>query len=182
MGMRFEELNEATRSYMLSEFDDEQRSGSPFVGSNLSSAGREVFAQLVRAALEDGSDDTLIAAFGRPDLWASHSIVRRKDGSSGERRINVGQQARLLGLSEFNTWYVRGLASRLLDEGVPYCEIYRAQDPIRSPSQECLAQEGQRVPVRHVYDGHRARYWPRGDPSAFSVPIVPNCHHTIRRC
>lgn len=87
MGMRFEELNEATRSYMLSEFDDEQRSGSPFVGSDLSPAGREVFAQLVRAALEDNSDDTLIAAFDRPDLWASHPSPPAWLGESTPRTV-----------------------------------------------------------------------------------------------
>lgn len=166
---------------MLTSFEEEQASEQPFVGADLSPAGREAFSTLVREALENGNDDTLTAAFDRPEYWQEQSSYRGKDGSVRWRKINVGQRARLLGLSEFNTWYVRGLAARLLNEGITTCQIYRAGEPLWSPSKECLAQEDRLVPVQQVYDGHRARYWPVGDPNAFSVPIVPGCHHTIRR-
>lgn len=181
MGLRFEELDATTREHMLAGFEEEKASGQPFVGADLSPAGQDAFLGFVREALENGDDDTLTAAFDRADYWQERSPYRRKDGSVGTRKVNVGQRARLLGLSEFNTWYVRGLAGRLLDEGVASCQIYRAGEPLWAPARECLAQEDRIVPVQHVYDGHRARYWPARNPDAFSVPIVPGCHHTIRR-
>lgn len=181
MGLQFEELDGVTREFMLDEFDREQESANPFVGADLSRAGQGAFPGLVRDALEQGDDDTLIATFHHAGLWESHQSYRLKDGTNGRRKINVGQRARLLGLSEFNTWYVRGLAARLWDESVEFAQIYRAGDPMWSPSRDCMDQEGQVVSVELVHSGHRARYWPTRDSAAFSVPVVPNCHHTIRR-
>ncbi|MBW3664583.1 MAG: hypothetical protein KY469_15895 [Actinobacteria bacterium] len=182
MGMRFEELDDRTRECMIAEFDTEQATALPFVGADLSPTGRASFAELVRVALESEDDDTLTAAFDHAELWQTHQAFRRKSGSMGERAVNVSQRARLLGLNEFNTWYVRGLSARLLDEGSERCQIYRAAEPLWEPARECVALEGKVVSVRSVYDGHRAKYWPApGDPTAFSLPNVPNCHHTIRR-
>jgi hypothetical protein len=89
--------------------------------------------------------------------------------------------AERLAVTEFNTWYVRGLAKRLLDEGVTQCQVYRAALPKWEPA-DCTKHEGQAYPVKDVYDGHRAKYWPEPrNPNAFSIPAGPSCHHTIRR-
>lgn len=85
-----------------------------------------------------------------------------------------------LATNEFNTWYVRGLSGLLLDEGMVQCEVYRAGHPKWEPS-ECSKHEGEIVAVQDVYAGHRRRYWPVPDPTAFSIPFQPGCHHSIRR-
>jgi hypothetical protein len=102
-------------------------------------------------------------------------------GVTRERRVNVAQATGRLCLSEFNTWYVRGLATRLLEEGVTHCQAYRAAIPKWEPG-ECSTHEGQIYTVQEIYDGHRRRYWPEpGDTTATSIPFGPGCHHTIRR-
>ena len=104
-----------------------------------------------------------------------------REGVPRKRQRNIEQSAMRLAQSEFSTWYVRGLARRLLEEGVESCEVYLAEEP-DGASGECVLHEGMVLPVGDVYRGHRARYWPApGDRSALSVPSSPNCRHLIRR-
>ncbi len=60
------------------------------------------------------------------------------------------------------------------------CEIHRAKKAKREPG-ECSKHEGQIVDVKIIYKGHTAKYWPKKNDSAFSIPAQPGCHHTIRR-
>ena len=51
----------------------------------------------------------------------------------------------------------------------------------QNPRCECTGLEGKIVQVKKIYDGHRAKYHPYENISAFSIPSGPYCHHTIRR-
>ena len=180
MPMHFEALDETTRRFMLAEFDAEETSGKPYRARGLSAKGLSVFHDLMREAIQSGTEKTLIAALAHPAYWDRHEIYYRND-KPRTRQINVSQAAERLGLTEFNTWYVRGLARRLLEEGETRCQVYRAAEP-KGPPDTCRLQDGQIVPIEEVYRGHRASYWPEpGHPEAFSVPSGPGCHHTIRR-
>jgi len=180
MPMRFEELDEATRRFMLVEFEAEEASGKPYRARGLSSKGLSVFHDLMREAIQSGTEEALVAALSNPAYWVRHEIYYR-DGRPRMRRVNVQQAAERLGLTEFNTWYVRGLARRLLEEGEKACQVYRAAAS-KGVADICRLEDGQIVPLQEVYRAHRASYWPEpGDPEARSVPAGPGCHHTIRR-
>lgn len=180
MGMEFEELDEITRRYMLDEFEKEQARGNPYRPKVLSEAGQSVFPNLVREAIQSGNEETLTRSLANSTYWNSTETYIR-NGVTRERRVNVQQAAERLGLTEFSTWYVRGLAKRLIDEGISRCQVYRAAMPKWEPS-ECSVHEGKIFPVSEIYHGHRARYWPEpGNPEAMSIPFSPGCHHTIRR-
>jgi hypothetical protein len=115
-----------------------------------------------------------------PALWNPTETYER-GGIVRTRNINMQQAVEQLSLSEFNTWYVRGLAKRLIDEGVRSCQAYRGEMPKWEPG-DCAAHEGQIFSVEEIYKGHRAKYWPKpGNPDAISIPFTPGCHHTIRR-
>jgi hypothetical protein len=178
--MQFEELDEVTRRHMLAEFDREQQEANPYVGRGLSRAGIEAFRRLMRAAITDGNEESLRAGMARPEYWLPTETYVLK-GVSRERKVNIAQATERLCLTEFNTWYVRGLAARLAGEGVTRCQAYRAANPKWEPG-DCAAHEGQVYTVQEIYDGHRRRYWPEpGDQAAASIPFGPGCHHTIRR-
>ena len=170
--MNFEELDDTTRGYMSQEFGTEIASQNPYFARNLSTAGRAAFPELMREAINTGNEETLGAALNRADLWDAMDLRGR--------RINVHYVSERLALTEFNTWYVRGFARRLMDEGVTQCQAYRAAQPKSEPS-DCSAHENQVFAVREIYEGHRARYWPVGNANAVSIPFGPSCHHTIRR-
>lgn len=180
MAMRFEELDAATRASMLNGFRVEETSGLPYRSKTLSGAGLTAFPDLMEVAIREGDETTLARNLSVPSFWNPTETYERQ-GVLRERRINVAQVAERLAITEFNTWYVRGLSGRLLDEGVARCQVYRASMPRREPA-ECSDHEGDVYDVLTVYDGHRARYWPEpGNPQAISIPYGPGCHHTIRR-
>jgi hypothetical protein len=176
-GMNFEELDRTTRDYMLAEFDAEENGGHPYRSNKLSSVGTTMFPGLMRVAIESGNEQTLIDSLRDPNFW-----LARYPTSNGFRRVNFIADTEQLGLTEFNTWYVRGFAARLLAEGETECQVYRAMLPRGSANPECSNHEGRIYPVQLIYSNHRRRYW--SDPidrQAFCIPIGPSCHHTIRR-
>ena len=179
MKANFEELDKETREFMLEEFETEQNSGNPFTGHLLSDTGRELFPELIKKAIVSEDEEFLVISLSRQEYWKEKQEYTR-DGITREKRINFNQAAERLGFSEFNTWYVRGLARKLITEGVKKCQIYRAKKAKGEPG-ECSKHEGQIVDVKIIYKGHRAKYWPKKNDSAFSIPAQPGCHHTIRR-
>jgi len=173
--MNYEELDEITRRIMLEEFEAEEAGAiPPYRGTNMTPTGRAAFPGLMREAIIHGNGETLAASLKNPEYWFS------KGGVVRQRNIDYNDEAARLGLTEFNTWYVRGLAKRLMDEGERECQIYRAAYP-KTGLSNCPLQEGAIVALELVYKGHRAKYWPSRNPTAFSIPAGPNCHHTIRR-
>jgi len=180
MSMNYAELDEKTRSIMLSEFESEKAGGTPYRSKALSARGRQAFSQLMRDAIKQGTEVTLANALNDAALWEPMETYVR-DGVSRERKRNIRQASERLALTEFSTWYVRGLARRLLDEGVKTCQICRGAQPKWEPG-ECSEHEGRIIDVKTIYDNHRARYWPEpGNKDAFSIPFSPSCHHVIKR-
>lgn len=175
----FEELD-STREYMLKEFQSEQKSNMPYLSPLLTQVGREAFPGAMENAIMYGNEETLANDLSRPSYWHSEE-TRVRAGKVYQAKITPSKVAQRLAYTEFNTWYVRGLARKLMDEGEEFCQVYRAA-PAWQPREECLAHEGKTYSVKDIYEGHRARYWPLpGNPNAFSIPAGPYCHHTIRR-
>jgi hypothetical protein len=178
--MHFEELEQTTRDCMLREVDAEDAGGNPYRSRGLSAAGLAAFPGIPRQAIRTGNEVTLIASINRTDFWHPTEVYVR-NGVERERQVNVAQAAERLGLTEFNTWYVRGFAKRLLDEGHAECQAYRAAQP-KWEHADCSNHEGKIFAVADIYADHRVRYWPvPGDESRLSIPFGPGCHHTIRR-
>ena len=175
----FEELNEKTREKMLQEFEAKE-GGNPFRSPRLSPFGVQEFPSIMREVINSGNEQTLLDRLNRPEYWNPTELYTRA-GVTRIRRLNYTNAVSTFAVTEFNTWYVRGFARRLLDEGVTTCEVYRAASA-NEPREECREHEGARYPVQEIYNGHRARYWPTDEkPSAFSIPVGVHCHHIIRR-
>lgn len=164
---RYEELNDETRAVMLSEFEAEENGGEPYRSNRLTEEGLEAFPDAMRNAIKSGNEESLEDELADPEYW---------------ERFDFESDARRLAKTEFNTWYVRGLSKRLMDEGLETCEVYRAADTQGRSSGECPLYEGALLSLQDVYDGHRANYWFCSDnPNAIQVPAHPNCPYTIRR-
>jgi hypothetical protein len=135
----------------------------------------------MRDALVEGNEISLTQALTVASLWSPTRESHRNGRVHISPRTDVESDALRLAHTEFLTWYVRGFARRLIDEGEEDCVVYRAA-PAWEPRAECLAHEGRTFSVRAIYTGHRVRYWPPpGRPEAFSIPAGPECHHAIRR-
>ena len=138
--------------------------------------GRSQFARLLRESIERGSEETLASSLASPELWNELGPLPQGGVGPLDPRRGAVELARM----EFNTWYVRGLCRRLLEEGEEYCQIYRAWDGDGSPD-ECDRLENRVLPVRPIYNAHRAKYHPFRRPEAFSIPSGPRCKHSVRR-
>jgi hypothetical protein len=180
MAMQYPELDEKTRTIMLAEFNAEQAGGNPYRSKALSARGQEVFPQLMRDAISHGAEESLAAALADPSLWEPMETFVR-DGVTRERARNIPKSAERLATTEFSTWYVRGFARRLMDEGVSKCQVARGAQPKWEPG-DCAKHEGLVLDVKTVYDNHRVRYWPEpGNKDALSIPLAPGCPHIIKR-
>lgn len=177
--MIFEELDGTTRKYMLEEFQKEEKSGNPYRSNRMSAEGLANIARHMEDAIENGNENTLAASLSNGIYWNQYETRRRKD-TTYQAEIDPIVAAKVLALTEFNTWYVRGLAKRLMEEGQKECEIYRAESADQ-PRCECSRYEGKKLELQKIYDGHRAKYHPVPNYGAFSIPSGPSCHHTIRR-
>lgn len=165
---------------MLQECETEMAAENHFQSSVLTAEGLAAYPDILRRAIIKGNEVTFGEELTRQDYWMQQQTYNTRNGPR-RRRVNYTDAARRLAVTEFNTWYVRGLARRLIDEGITECEVYRAEIA-REPRGECQVHEGAHYSVQEIYDGHRARYWPQpGNPEALSIPVGPNCHHTIRR-
>jgi hypothetical protein len=179
--MDFEELDETTRRYMLAGFEAEESGGSPYRSDRLSSRGLAAFPDMMRTAILAGNERTLIESLSGRGLWRELEMYSGRGGGPSFRRYSIPDAIEALALTEFNTWYVRGLAKRLMDEGQTHCQVYRANSA-RLDRGSCTVYEDKVVSLEEIHAGHRARYWPKpGNPSAFSIPAHPLCFHTIRR-
>jgi hypothetical protein len=173
--MHYDELDQETRRWMLVEFRDEEARGL-YRSLSLSPEGRRRFPEVMEKALTGGSEESLAQALAPKEMWAEYE----PSPLGGVRRTEPFRAARALAHQEFNTWYVRGLCRRLMEEGETLVQVYRAGDD-DVPGDECTAYENMVLEVRFLYNGHRAKYWPRPNPKAFSVPCGPQCRHSVRR-
>ena len=179
MTLNFEELDAETRKWMLVEFEKEENSENPYRSLRLNNAGKEKFRKIIERAIKSGDILSLTRALSDPSLWKQTESYDR-NGVRYERNIVPGKAAKALAHTEFTTWYTRGFARRLMEEDIDLCEIYRAAT-VENPRCECTKLEGHIIKVKSIYDGHRAKYHPNKNNSAFSIPNGPFCHHTIRR-
>jgi hypothetical protein len=180
--MIFTELDGTTREWMLRRFEAEESGGNPYRSEVLSQLGLAQWPDIMRQAITDpdGSEVTLAAALNRPDYWrATETYVR--NGMAHQRSVNPTQASDRLAITEFNTWYVAGLAARLHEEDETRCRVYRAEIPKWQPA-GCSVHEGQTYAVAEIIAGHRIGYWPPpGVQGQLSIPAGPGCHHTIER-
>lgn len=181
--MVFEELTQAIRVLMVSEFQAEQSSSicAAYRPKVLTLAGENIFCSTMEEHLASGDESSLAIALSPSAYWVERGIRNTKKGPISYT-LSGHQRAKVFAITDFNTWYVRALCKQLMNEGVETCEVYRAQYAYE-PRGACLLLEGKLINVKALYEGHRSRYHPAltSNPSALSVPAGPNCHHSVRR-
>jgi hypothetical protein len=173
--MRYDDLDEETKLWMLVELREEEARG-PYRSPSLSAKGRDRFLESMEQAIARGSEDSLARDLEPRELWSEYE----PSPLGGIRKTDPVRAAHALAHQEFNTWYVRGLCRRLMEEGERLLQVYRAGDD-EVQGDECGAYENMVLEVRFVYNGHRAKYFPRPNPRAFSIPCGPQCDHSVRR-
>ncbi|KLE31681.1 hypothetical protein [Aurantiacibacter gangjinensis] len=175
MGLRFENLDEATREAMLQEIDRDAESGNVYVSNYLNHAGERDWVTILRQAAHSGSDETLAAAI-RENGYLKDEVQRRKP-KGGFTMAKVPYNAHeTLGEGEFGRYYARGLCVRAISEGIAELEVYRAKD-VREPRQASEEKIGSRIDPEAILDDLRQT---QGVEPALGVPPGPNSGLTLR--
>jgi len=173
MGIRYENLDEATRTYMLQE----SALGGHYSSPRLTAVGVTAWVPLFNTALQHNNDD-----------WLAGQILQRgylrdlenytRNGVTYSRRINKPNAALMLAEGEFNRYYLRGLCVRAINSKVPALVIYRGKQ-VAVPRPESEAKIGTKIDVQTLLAVLRSNDFVSVD-AAFAVPSGPNSGLTAR--
>ena len=166
----FENLDEATRRYMLLEIEDAIRSSRLNFSKRFNAAGVVCYPQLLRDAAATGTEATLAAALVAHDCFLSHLPA-----TDPPRKVPANA-ALLFAEREFNAFYMRGLCHRAIGAGCPV-QVYRAK-PSATPRPNSEILEGQTAdPKRLLLD---LRHSIDGKNTGLGLPPGPNSGLSIR--
>lgn len=138
MGLHYQDLDSVTRAAMRAEVQADIDADRLYRSPRLSEEGARRWPDLLLEAASSHDDDFLESALAAPGMLNTHEQSHRK-GIPYTRRV-PSDAARGLAQGEFNRFYLRGLATRAVDEerGI---EVYRGRSS-QNPRPESLALEG----------------------------------------
>ena len=173
---QFEELDEVTRKFMLQEFERDFAAGTLYLSDRLTATGKTTYPELLRQAIKDGNERTLTQSLQHSGFW-----------NTQEQRVRQGKPylaamprnaAEVLAEGEFNVFYMRGLACKLIGEGQAQAEVYRAK-VVENPRAGERVNPGDLVPCQEVLDDLRSR---EEGASKVGIPRGPASGLCMRRC
>lgn len=188
MGLVLHHLSYAgVRDAMVAQWSEEYETvtrdyppdGRPY-GKLFSASGWRLLAEVMVEALTDHDDDWLQGQLGIEGNWLPTQTRRTKNSGQTEVNYNKADAARRFALTEFNTAYVRAVATIGLSAGEQTGVVYRAAEAVVERGR-CSEAEELPIGLQGLLDDHR-RYFVDGTIPETSLPIPfgPNCHHSIR--
>ena len=142
MALRYENLDENTRSFMLSEVDLDLSHEKVYINPRLNELGEQNYVSLLKEAVEH-HDDAWLAQQLRSRGYMKENLQRKKrDGSFTTIRVPKNAPD-TLSEGEFNQYYARGLCLRVLDEGTDQVEVCprKPVSKLRPKSQAILGKK-----------------------------------------
>ena len=173
MGLQFFDLDDATRTAMLAEIDADASGTGFYISNYLNDAGGMAWPPLLREAARSGSDDSLGAALQAARAFKQQ--VERRKPTGGFTMVAVPvTAAQTLSESQFNMYFMRGLAVRALAEGKRLL-VYRAK-AVANPRPESEQLVGSYLDPQTVLDVLRRT---KGVEPEIGIPM-PNSGLCVR--
>lgn len=177
MALYFENLDERTRGLMLDEMEYDIANNQLHISPFLSGQGQRDYTSLLRDAIQNGNDQTLAQS-----LREHRRIVRtqpRRLPKAGGYSIAATPEnaAEVLAESEFNRYYIRGLARRAIEDGITDLIVYRAK-PVQTPRPESEARVETSLSPQELLEDLRSH--PGDEPPTLGVPSGPNSGLSVR--
>jgi hypothetical protein len=175
MALYLVNLDAHTRRFMLAELESDLARNQLHFSPYLSGQGVNDYPALLRAAIETGTDETLAQALSQ-QLRIERAAPRRQP-SGGFALASVPENAaQVIAESEFNRYYMRGVAQRALEAGLTELVIYRAKS-VAEPRAESEALLETTIEPQALLDDLRAH---TGEPPALGVPAGPGSGISVR--
>lgn len=124
MKFKFENLDNKTRELMILEINLDINKGELYLSKRFNENGNKLYAQLLLLAASSGDEESLAISLKQNNCFAEKEARNSKNGIS---YVKIPETAnRTLAESEFNRFYIRGLALKALASGQTLT-IYRAR-------------------------------------------------------
>lgn len=175
MGLRYEDLDEETRQFMIEEIEMDLVSDKIYRSSYLNQRAQGNWPDYLREAARTGSDDTLAARLRGSASFNSTTFRQLANGRTIQAKV-PRNAAEVLAEGEFNRYYARGLSRKALTNGIPRLEVYRAK-AVREPRPESEEKIGLLVdPNILLLDVRNSN----GVETALGIPPGPGSGITVR--
>jgi len=176
MALYFENLDDRTRQLMLDEMEYDIAQNQLHISPFLSGQGQRDYANLLREAIQSGNDETLAQNL-REHRRILKTLPRRNPKGGYSIAATAENAAEVLAESEFNRYYIRGLARRAIEDGISELVIYRAK-PVRNPRPESESRVETVLSPEELLADLRAH--PGDEPPTLGVPSGPNSGLSVR--
>jgi hypothetical protein len=176
MALYLENLDERTRQLMLAEMDFDVAHNQLHISPLLSGQGQRDYPNLLREAIQIGTEETLAESL-RAHRRLIRTLPRRKPTGGYSIASAPENAAQVLAEGEFNRYYIRALARRALEDGIPELVVYRAR-PVQNPRPESEARVETTVSPAELLEDLRAH--PGDEPPRLGVPSGPNSGLSVR--
>ena len=176
MALYFENLDDRTRQLMLDEMEYDITNNQLHISPFLSGQGQRDYANLLHEALEGGNDETLAQNL-REHRRILKTLPRRNPKGGYSIAATAENAAEVLAESEFNRYYIRGLARRAIEDGIQELVIYRAK-PVRNPRPESESRVETALSPEDLLKDLRSH--PGDERPTLGVPSGPNSGLTVR--
>jgi len=176
MALYFENLDDRTRQLMLDEMEYDIAQNQLHISPFLSGQGQRDYANLLREAIQSGNDETLAQNL-REHRRILKTLPRRNPKGGYSIAATAENAAEVLAESEFNRYYIRGLARRAIEDGISELVIYRAK-PVRNPRPESESRVETALSPEELLADLRAH--PGDEPPTLGVPSGPNSGLSVR--
>lgn len=172
MGLRYENLDAITRSFMVEEIRMDAAERSMYVSNYLNERGAAAWPTLTLEAAKSGTDDSLA-------IELSHGLLKgateRKKPKGGTTMAKVPVTApHTLAEAQFNMYYMRAIANRALKSG-ERLTVYRAKE-VEHPRPESQALIGTQIDPQFLLDELRRT---KGVEPSTQMPL-PNSGLCVR--
>jgi hypothetical protein len=141
MGIRYENLNDATRTYMLQEI----ALGGHYISPRLKPEGNAAWSELLREGAQSYTDDWIGLQLLTRGYFLDSEFYTR-GGKTFSIQFNKEHAAQQLAEGEFNRYYIRALCLRAKDDGKDSLVIYRGKE-VREPRPESEAKIGRSISI-----------------------------------
>ena len=176
MTLYFYNLDERTRRLMVDEMDFDIANNQLHISPFLSGQGQRDYPNLLREAMQSGTAETLAEAL-RSHRRIFKALARRNKLKGGYGIAAVpSNAAEIVAEGEFNRFYIRALARRAIDDGIPELIIYRAKKA-RNPRPESEALVETTVSAKDLLADLRAH---PDQPPTLGIPPGPNSGLSVR--
>jgi hypothetical protein len=176
MALYFENLDDRTRQLMLDEMEYDIANNQLHISPFLSGQGERDYANLLREALQSGNDETLAQSL-REHRRILRTLPRRNPAGGYSIAATAENAAEVLAESEFNRYYIRGLARRAIEDGIQELVVYRAK-PVRNPRPESEARVETSLSPQELLEDLRSH--PGDQRPTLGVPSGPNSGLSVR--